>query len=320
MTLAQRRRTDITPGSVAALGESVMQQRIEMLVPRTQVMARGWIDPLLVTPHLAVLRGDLSGLRPFAAEVDGHPGLTLELRLAGESRSSEAATGREFSLRAGDWLVVGSPGPSTWLVNAPAQPGFRTVSVHVMAEGLPRLAATDRAAAATLRAAIAGRTLRSGRMSAALLQLALTLFHLDQAPPAAALRAEGLALAALADILPLLGGAGPEAAARPAATGLAELALRRVAERPTLDLTPAALADACAVSLSTLNRALRAECGTSAFAVIRRAALGAALRLLRDGVPVAEAARAVGYASPEALAKACRQEYGLPPSGLIRPS
>jgi AraC-like DNA-binding protein len=318
MTLAQRRRMDITPGSVAALGESVMQQRIEMMVPQTQVMARGWIDPVLATPHLAVLRGDLSGLRPFAAEVDGHPGLTLEMRLAGASRSSEAATGRGFSLQAGDWLVVGIPAPSTWLVNAPAQPGFRTVSVHVLPEGLSRLAATDRAAATTLRDAIAGRTLRTGRMSAALLHLALTLFHLDAKAPAGLLRAEGLVLAALADVLSLLGSAGPAGTTRRAPPALAELALRRVAERPSLDLTAAALADACAVSLSTLNRALRAEGGTSAFAVIRRAALGAALRMLRDGVPVAEAALAVGYASPEALAKACRQEYGLPPSGLIR--
>jgi AraC-like DNA-binding protein len=318
MTLAQTRRMEVTPASVAALGQSLMQQRVDVRAPQAQVMARGWIGQVLGGPHVTVLRGDLSGLRPFAAEVEGHPGLTLEMRLAGASRSCEAATGRGISLQAGDWLAVGSPGPSTWLVNAPAQPGFRTVSVHVLPEGLPRLAATDRAAATALRDAVAGRTLRTGRMPAALHHLALTLFHLDEAAPAAALRAEGLALAALADVMPLLGAARPATAAQPAVPALAELAFRQVAERPSLDLTPAALAAACAASLSTLNRALRAEGGTSAFAVIRRAALGAALRLLRDGVPVAEAARAVGYASPEALSKACRQEFGLPPSVLIR--
>jgi hypothetical protein len=66
---------EVTPGSVAAPGESVMRQPVEGWAPQAQMMARGWIGRVRGSLHRTVLRRDPPGLRPLVARVEGHPGL-----------------------------------------------------------------------------------------------------------------------------------------------------------------------------------------------------------------------------------------------------
>lgn len=91
---------------------------------------------------------------------------------------------------------------------------------------------------------------------------------------------------------------------------------RRIASHPAFDWTVEALAEAFAVSASTLRRRLAAE-HTTAGDVVREVRLETALGLLHGtNLPVGEIAARCGYESHSRFSAAFRNRYGLPPSDL----
>lgn len=83
-----------------------------------------------------------------------------------------------------------------------------------------------------------------------------------------------------------------------------------------LRLTAPALARACGIGLRSLERMVRETEGVSLGTLIREERLGAGLRALRAGQPVAQAALRAGYSSAANFAAAVRRRYGDTPSHL----
>lgn len=91
---------------------------------------------------------------------------------------------------------------------------------------------------------------------------------------------------------------------------------RRIAGHPAFDWSVQGLAEAFAVSASTLRRRLAAE-KTTASDLVREVRLEAALALLHGTtLPVGEIAARCGYESHSRFSAAFRTRFGLPPSDL----
>ena len=108
----------------------------------------------------------------------------------------------------------------------------------------------------------------------------------------------------------------------PHAGGLSPWRLRRIRERVRADEAPPRLqelADLCGLSVRHLTRAFRAETGRAIADYVQEATVERARTMLAtSGRPVAEVARALGFASPTSFAYAFRRATGQRPRDIAR--
>jgi len=307
-------RDDFDPDTIARKARELGNAHVEVKGQGT--LARGGMARLFDAGGLSILRGCLYGQRALSARTEGTPGLNIELRLQGRSASCRLTDGHRLALDAGEMLIVGDGEAAAWRVRLPHQPAFETVSLQLTEAFLAGRAAAGDPLVSAACAWIAERRVRTAPLAQGLRPLAHRLMHIAPGAPGTALLCEAAALECLARIAPVLGLACSQDNAGEA---LARAAHRVIFETARVDLSVSALAQRMAVSVSTLERALGRDCGQPPAALIREAALEGAARLLRDGVPLRVVAGETGYGTPEALAKAFRRRFGVPPSRMTEP-
>ncbi|MDI2126546.1 GlxA family transcriptional regulator [Yinghuangia seranimata] len=92
-----------------------------------------------------------------------------------------------------------------------------------------------------------------------------------------------------------------------------------IAERPSADLSPAALARAAGVSSRHLSRLFETQLGTTPARYVRSVRTETAAHLLSStGLPLGAVARRCGFGSTETMRQAFLDNYGVVPSGYRR--
>ncbi|MEO0993412.1 MAG: AraC family transcriptional regulator [Pseudomonadota bacterium] len=253
------------------------------------------------------MSGSLRGLRETSTVTASEPGLYVEVRLTGLSRAtSEGFPPIELD---GETLhVLGQPQPGNWQVFVPEQPAFEVVSACFPQAFVESLAASDPTSAERIAAKIASRHCSLVPVPQAAHVLAREILLAMAPPEPDKLRLEGLALCLLTAAL------GTEGSA----SGIIDQIDAVIARNPPRLWTVAALSAELGVPPTTLKRAASQELGQPIGAYLSEQRLQAARALLSGPLSISKVAEAVGYSTPEALAKAFRSRFGETPTEVRR--
>ncbi|MEL6467218.1 MAG: helix-turn-helix domain-containing protein [Pseudomonadota bacterium] len=311
MTLGPHSRAPLRSEDVQRIDGGV---RVALDAP-PPTLGRGRVESSLLSEGVRLMRAELSGQKAYRGEIRGVPGLVMEIRLDGISRSKEVgAAGRQGTLSAGRAELAGCAVPTKWLVIAPDQAAFRTVALAFTQTELERLAAVDEAISERALSLLANGDLIHFSAPAALWVAAERLLHLDLAAAGAKLRGYGAALDCLAISLGAI-----EAPTSISAYGtLADRIAASIRSDPHPARTLCKLAEEFAVSEATLKRAFVAKFGVSPGRFAREARLEYARDLLSSGKSVSSVASTLGYASGETMSRAFTARFGYAPSHLFR--
>lgn len=314
------RKRPLTLHELTDLANTDRQARVSVADSGRQYFASGRLLNLAVGPWLLLSTGSLRGLAAMKASVQSSPAVTIELRLAGQSASEESqGLRRAFRLKAGHMLVLGSNRDNEWRVAAPPQADFDTVSfaflpemeAHLqvfapaLAKGLTRLRQQEHQIQMPMTpdiALLAQRclTLKADREDSRVLAWAWALELLQ----------------ALSRLAPLRDWMGEQATTSGPSDRLQQ-ALEFIRQNPTIRLKPSDVARHCLMATSSLHRLFADVHHSTVANAIRHQALLQAHALIRGGVPVNQVAKAVGYATPEAFARAFRAQFGVNPSAVL---
>lgn len=315
------RRARLSGSDLKELSRTGIASGLNVRVGEEATLASGLITPVRAGHGILVLSGSMRGVRPFSAAAPAEPGLNIEVRLAGRSRSQETSGPRRtFELQEGQVLVLGSSDARVWEVQGAGQPAFDTVSFMYRRGLCSELNELDPVLGQLVEEWTTRDHLSVQPSSARLEVLARRALVLDANSVGAALRAKAVAFDVLADVVASSAAAintdegrltGPD-------IDLVLAARREIARTPRIDLFPDQLARACGVSLSRLKRAFsQAGEGTPATA-IRQKALETGRELLMHGYAVGDVSHMLGYGSAEAFSKAFRKAFGHSPRDETR--
>ncbi len=278
-------------------------------------LGRGRVESHLLNNGVRLMRADLRGQKAYQGEITGVPGLVIEVRLDGVSRSKElGAAERQGVLSAGHAEIAGCALAAKWLVTAPDQSIFRTVALAFTQPELAHLADVDDLLSARALSLLSKGELDKFIAPAALTVAAERLLYLDLAAAGAKLRAYGTALECLAISLEALDASAPASSHGT----LADRIATSIQSNPHPNRTLCKLAKEFAVSEATLKRAFVAKFGVSPGKFAREARLDLARDLLSGGRSVSSVASTLGYASGETMSRAFATRFGHAPSQVSR--
>ncbi len=317
MTLPARLPKQITADSIARIDGGVEVRKVATKGGR-RVLGSGRIESVEVAPGLRVMRADLTGQPSYDAELLGHPGLVVEIRLAGISRTQELVQpGRAGGLCAGMMGLVGCRERVRWRVTAPAQPAFRAVSLAFSQDFLSRHEDTDPTFIRLCLSALATEAHLHGPASVDAISLAECLLRLRVASSGSGLEAYAIALRLLNTCRTLL--PTDPAVDNDMALGkdITDTAIGIIQASPTVDLTLTDVAVRCGVSPSTLKQAFHGRMGCSIGRYMRQERMIRAREMLISGCSVGTVAETLRYSSAEALSRAIKRQFGKPPSRIV---
>lgn len=285
---------------------------------RTGALATGDISALSIGPNIRILTGRLYGQQPFEATVHAEPGLAIEIRLKGQSRSFDLHDpGRHIEVGPGSCVITTSPKRSTWQVLVPNQAEFETVTFEFIGDFIEDFARVDGDYASALRMFCARPAVLQLRPHAGLQALAARALDLaGHGSEEQALRGYSIIVEMLLVLRPHFLNNTPRAI-KPA-EALADRARAFIEAHASAALTLGQVGSELRVSPSSIKTAL-AKTLRSGFKELLQATLMArAARMIEDGAPISRVADALGYSSPEALTKGFRRFYGYPPRDHLR--
>ena len=302
MTLRSHSRAPLRSEEIQRIDGGV---RVALEAP-PPTLGRGRVESHLLNNGVRLMRADLSGQKAYQGEITGVPGLVIEVRLDGVSRSKElGAAERKGVLSAGHAEIAGCALPAKWLVTAPDQSVFRTVALAFTQPELAHLADVDELLSARALSLLSKGELDNFIAPAALTVVAERLLYLDLAAAGAKLRAYGTALECLAISLEALDASAPASSHGT----LADRIATSIQSNPHPNRTLCKLAKEFAVV---------AKFGVSPGRFAREARLDLARDLLSGGRSVSSVASTLGYASGETMSRAFATRFGHAPSQISR--
>ena len=277
----------------------------------------GFLESVSLGPHVRVMIADLTGQPEYEAVIDGYCGLILEMRLEGRSESKEIGGQHRISaLNTGEIEIVGIPEQAKWEVKAPAQKSFRTVAVAFSQEWLRANEHIEPAIFDHALNMYNERQLLRQKANPRSVYIAETLLEMKWHEAGAKVNGLGLAVCFLGTCLrnKVLAAERNQELLR---SSIPDFAIRLIDDNPATFMTVKKIASACGTSEATLKRLFNNQFGMSIGSYAKQARLKLAKEMLRDGVPIAVAARILGYSRPEALSRVVKQHFGLTPKELI---
>lgn len=278
-------------------------------------LASGSLVNVTAGKQISLTYGALRGLSRINARVESEPGLNIEIRLAGSSRSNESfAPQRAFQLESNQILVVGSARSNTWVVDLPEQANFDTVSFVFHRGAVETLAGIDPNLASYLLACIETPHFSVKSLTPFQEQLAVRVLSVKPARSGSSAFVYSLALQVLLSIYwaeapissQLIDGTVDD-------HDLVELASSYIELHPSCTVTSTQVAAYCLVSVSRLNLAFRRASRFTVSALIRQKVMTQAKSFLAQGLRVNEVANLMGYSTPEAFSKTFTAHFGLSP-------
>ncbi len=304
---------DITTSRVRRLVDNVLGDPSRVSIAQSDgVFATGAMRGAKLFGGVSVLMVAARGLRQMNAVSIAPPGLHIEGRLTGTTRSRElTAPHRGSTIAEGMVKVTGIAESSKWSVEIPPQGSLSAVTIVYSREFLCTLAIMEPELARQALTLIDGRadqvleSENDQRLSFA------RLLYADPEQPGAKLRMEALARSILVDTLAALDQEHvPEVSGdRQLVAHALDVIEATLGHPPTID----GLAHSVRVSASRLKRVFHDTVGQSVGAYIASRRMEAAKELLHSDLPVSWVADEMGYATPEAFARAFRRHFGQSP-------
>lgn len=310
MRRPQKIMPDITRDSIEEAFGDVHVGSLK-LESKRETMATGDIRAVPVATGLLVLIGDFKGQVAYDAQVTALPGLTVEIRLRGRSKSTVLKTPDVWTeVRPGDYLVSAFSGPEPIRVIAPAQQDFQAVSVCFSLEYIENL---GDAKLLTIAKSLFEDGIRfQGSAPMRLQSLAEQICVADPNQDLALVKIQAACVSLLAEVISL----NMQDTAHPSVFDDKVVAIAKdfILQETAAHLTVADVAAHCRISASVLKTIFRAVEGTPIGTFIRENRMEAAKTMLDEGVSITRVAEVLQYSAPEALTRAFSRHYGYPPS------
>lgn len=283
-----------------------------MILIANAVLATGNIRGHYLSRGMIVFSARIRGVRPTKAKMSAMPGLQIEGRIAGQSKSREIdPPHRSGEVSDGMVWTSGFPTGTKWSIDMPAQPLFEAISVVYPKEFLENLKRTDPHLAQRARRLLNEQASDLRTANVRQRSIFLRMSQIDPDKPGGMVLLEACALELLAETL-----FGSEAEPDALGTGNAQL-MKHVAELVDARLsnppTIREIADTLRISESRLKREFSEAMGAPIGTFVTERRMNFARSLISSGVPIARVAAEVGYATPEAFSKAFRRQYGRSP-------
>ena len=280
------------------------------------VLANGQIKVIEPSDGVVVSTASLKGQKTYSAQVESKHGLTIELRLSGESASFELDPPKRVTrVKRGDLLISGMAAPSLWKVTAAAQSLFETVSIRYSGEFIRTLAPQSPELADWASTHIAQNGHGILTQTVELTAIAHQILACSRRRQSAnqKLLLHSIALRVLALIWQVVEPLENQPTPGVLEDDLISYALAEIERNPAASLTIEALAQRCRVSETSLKTRFKQATGQSVGAFVLESRMNLAAEMLGRGVPVKTVAETLGYASTEAFSKAVKQRFGKPP-------
>lgn len=306
---------DLTATKVRRLAESARLRMVSMDVGGAAPLASGMMEIIEPVPGVSISAGRFQGQRAYSAQVFAEPGLSIEVRVAGRSRSQESEPpGRATAMEEGRVLVSGQARASLWAVESEIQAAFATVSIRYDEAFLDQIAAQAPEIAGWAQGCVKAQVNQLAAQSVTIRAYAEQVLALaGETRSEKKLALHALALQLLAEAWRISTG-GPTR--RAGADRLVEFVAAQVRRDPKVGLTLAHLARTCRISESGLKQRFKAQTGRSLGAFILDQRMAIAASMLADGVTVSACAQTLGYHSAEAFSRAFKRHYSRTPKSI----
>ena len=302
--------SDLTKSKILNLAQTFPNK--DLSLDSASLLATGDLRMHPLPRGIVVFIARMRGVRPARAQTSAPPGLQIEGRIAGASRSREIdPPHRSGEMTEGMVWVSGFAAPTKWSIEMPAQALFESVSIVYPEEFFASIAELD--------GDLAERSVRMIKDQVSLMRPAsvrqrgvlLRMLQIDASRTGGQLLLESCALEILAETL------GLQSEERPDPKGNATQITKHVTEIIDTRLhnppTIAEIAATLRMSESRLKREFTDGMGASIGAYVTERRMGVAQDLMSSGVSIARVAAEVGYATPEAFSKAFRRHFGQSP-------
>ena len=310
---------DITLGKIKHIANSAGIKVSRIRAMTQAVLANGQIRVIDPADGLVVSAASLKGQKTYSAQVESKPGLTIEMRLCGESESFELCSpSRRTMVTPGDVLISGMAQGTPWKVTAVAQNLFETVSIRYTEAFIEQITPGSSSLKGWAAAHIAhnghGVIPQTVELSALAHQI-LACVRRRQTDDQNLLL-QSIALRVLAIVWQLVEPVHDQPTPENIEDDLVAYAMAEITRNPAASLTIEALAERCRVSETSLKTRFKQVTGQSVGAFVVEARMHLAAEMLGRGVPVRAAAETLGYATTEAFSKAVKQRFGKSPRRL----
>lgn len=310
MRRPQKVMPDITRDTIEEAFEDVEIGSLE-LESKRETMATGDIRAIPVRTGVLALVGDFKGQVAYDAQVTALPGLTVEVRIKGFSKSMVLNCPDIWTeVVPGDYLISAFEEPEQIQVLAPAQREFQSISVCYSLDFIETLGDAKLLAAA--KELFANGTRFQGAAPMQVRALAEQIRVTDPNQDLALVKAQAACVSLLAETMAL--NIGDDAHSSVFDDQVVELAKKFILQETAAHLTVGDVAAHCRISASTLKTLFRSVEGVPIGTFIRKNRMAAAKTMLDEGVPITRVAKVMQYSAPEALTRAYTRHYGYPPS------
>ncbi|MEO0328405.1 MAG: AraC family transcriptional regulator [Pseudomonadota bacterium] len=312
---------DITVEKIRDLDAKVDFKSFEAKPSDKNPLATGFIRNISPSDGLEISGANLNGQKGYSAKVGSEPGLSIELRMLGNSASNEInGEKRSVTVSPGDILLTGSNGYSIWNVCAGAQSRFKVVSVRYNLNYLEQMHKQSPEIAdwaiMLLNSNASWNAVQTTELQCLAFQI---LACLETVRPETSILCNAYALRVLVSVWREYTTTSKKICTSVASEANEILRFARgfIEKNPHAGLTVSDVAGACRMSETAMKSLFKKNSGISIGSFILSARMESAHAMITAGVSISETSQVLGYSSPEALSKAVRKYFGQSPRNIL---